>query len=255
MKQTGRNVRSQVESRREGGRVVGASLRIWAREGKTVLGHLARRICICLVLALAVVIGPGIGPESARGETIPRTIEVAYPVLDFETVSTERAAEIDAILRETAISMIAEIAPFGDVTGGYKVNLEQAGLLSVTLEFSGYYQPMAHPMHYRASVTIDLEQGGTYGLTDLFGDPEHLAVLSEIVREKIEAADIPLLVESVAISPDQDFYLTADALVIYFQLYEIAPYAWGFVGVELPYPSIAHLIHDESPLRRLINQE
>jgi hypothetical protein len=41
---------------------------------------------------------------------------------------------------------------------------------------------------------------------------------------------------------DQHFYMTDDALVIFFDLYEIAPYASGIPTFEIPYDDLTDFL-------------
>lgn len=193
------------------------------------------------------------------------SIEVSYPIIDTvagggaggdrtaadSAIDDEIAFSINEAIRELALELVAMASSFGSVSGEYHISLQQDGLISLTLLYSGFGPYMAHPMHYQRSLTADLRSGQIYNLPDLFSHPGALERLTEMVQEDLARQDVPLLVETVVLSPRQDFYLTPDALVIYFQLYEVAPYAWGFPEVVIPYERLTGLVPPDGPIARL----
>ena len=124
----------------------------------------------------------------------------------------------------------------------------------MTLLYSGYHESMAHPMHFKKSITGDLRTGKIYTLADLFTGGDYVEELSRFVAQKIEEDDVPTLIEFERISPDQDFYLTEDALVLYYQLYDLYPYAWGFPEFRIPYEEIRSLLKDGGPVSLLLGE-
>lgn len=230
-------------------------------------GELVRSVGIAETVAFAGGPSPSwdrdlesaIGP----GDVVPITIGVAIPRIDLHELGRRHGFELDLrgaeavnqALREHAMALIEELLPFGNVTGGYDVHVETPRLLSVTMQYSGYLPPMAHPMHLRASVTANPETGGIYTLADLFIDDRYLEVLSEAVALGIEEQELPLLVSFDEVSPDQDFYLTAESLVLYYQLYELVPYAWGFPEFEIPLDSLREIAREDGPIAALLALE
>ena len=133
------------------------------------------------------------------------------------------------------------------------MHVDEDDLLSVTMQYSAYHEPMAHPMHWRRSVTANLRTGEIYTLADLFESDDYVEVFSRFVAQQIEEDDAPTLVDFETIAPDQDFYLTKDAVVLYFQLYELYPYAWGFPEFAIPYSEIRSIIKEGGPISELID--
>ncbi|MDG0875453.1 DUF3298 and DUF4163 domain-containing protein [Paenibacillus thiaminolyticus] len=120
-------------------------------------------------------------------------------------------------------------APDTEVTGSYEIKLNERHYISLTLLVYGYTDHAAHGMTYQAGMTMDVRNGRELKLEDLFkpGAP-YVKVLSEQVAAQIKARGIPVLEPFTEIRPDQDFYMTDKALVLFFGLYELAPYAYGF---------------------------
>lgn len=118
----------------------------------------------------------------------------------------------------------------------------------LVLELDGYNYPFgaAHGMPSREYVHINLVIGETYALKDLFkpGGP-YVRRISELIAHMIATDPRYAYVfpdSFKAISPDQLFYVTEDALHIVFPPYEIAPYAAGFPTFRIPYAALSDLI-------------
>ena len=125
----------------------------------------------------------------------------------------------------------------------FKVTYQQNCTLS--LYFDRYeYTGGAHGNTLRHSDSWKMQNGDRISLSQLF--PESFDYKSYLIKtiqkqiaDQIASGDNPYFEnyeENVANSFDQNnFYLTPKGLVIYFQLYEIAPYAAGFREFTFPY--------------------
>lgn len=108
----------------------------------------------------------------------------------------------------------------------------------------GYEYPTgaAHDMPFQTGHTFDLETGERLLLSDICADTEE--ELREIVTgyfaEMIEAEPENYWENAVDIvretfTVESDFYLTPQGICFYYGPYVLAPYAAGFVEVEIPY--------------------
>jgi len=89
--------------------------------------------------------------------------------------------------------------------------------------------PCRPRIDYNKSLTFDISTGKEYRLEELFKPgSDYVGTLSKIIERQIKEREIPILGEFKGIRPNQDYYIADKALVIYFQLYEITPYAFGF---------------------------
>lgn len=146
--------------------------------------------------------------------------------------------------------------PTKTLTGDYHVKLFKNGLLSLLYENYGYAQHAAHGITYQSSQTFNLEDGSEYRLEDLFKPgSNYVDRLSDIIRREFKSRDIPMLTEFKAIDRNQSFYLTDQAVVIYFQLYEYTPYVYGFPTFEIPFHDIMDIIDPNRPIGRLLNAQ
>ncbi|NLP51211.1 WG repeat-containing protein [Bacillus sp. RO1] len=129
-------------------------------------------------------------------------------------------------------------------TGDFSVQFYKKNLL--ILELNGYNYPFgaAHGMPTQIMVPIDISTGKIYELKDLFkSNSDYIKVLSDLVAEQIQENPDNYFPDSFkGIQPDQPFYVSSDALFLYFTPYEIAPYAAGFPTFEIPFKQINNII-------------
>ncbi len=132
-------------------------------------------------------------------------------------------------------------------TGDFSVEFFKKDLL--VLQLSGYNFPFgaAHGMPTEIYPHIDLANGSFYRLKDLFKPgSNYVKVLSDIIGTQIKNIPEYSYVFPDAykgIKPDQPFYVKEDALYIYFEPYEIAPYAAGFPTFRITYAEIIPIIY------------
>jgi len=138
------------------------------------------------------------------------------------------------------------------ITASYEIKTNERGILS--LSFINYaFSGGAHGLTIIRSLTFNIESGRLYELKDLFKPgASYVERLSEIVQKQIVARDIPILDEFTGIKPDQDFYIADKALVLYFQLYELTPYAYGFPYFPISVYDIQDIIDEEGPLGMML---
>ncbi|MDF2682870.1 MAG: hypothetical protein K0R47_4060 [Brevibacillus sp.] len=142
--------------------------------------------------------------------------------------------------------------PQTDVTAHYELKTNERGILSLTLwnyAFSGG----AHGLTIQNALTFNTESGKAYALKDLFKPgSDYVAKLSAIIKAELKTRDIPLLVEFNSIKPDQDFYIADKALVVYFQVYELAAYVYGFLYFPISVYAIQDIIAEDGPLGKML---
>lgn len=136
--------------------------------------------------------------------------------------------------------------------GSYELKNNQRLVLSLSLSNYTYHYHAAHGMTYIESLTFDLEKGTLCKLKDLFKPgSNYVKRLSAIIDAQIKERHIETLNGFTAIRPDQDFYIADKALVIYFQLYDITPYVFGFPMFPISVYDIQDIIDENGPLGRM----
>ncbi|OAS17475.1 hypothetical protein A8708_21320 [Paenibacillus oryzisoli] len=142
--------------------------------------------------------------------------------------------------------------PSTDVTAYYEIKTNERRVLSLSLinyAFSGG----AHGNTIQKSLTFSTETGKNYTLSELFKPgSDYVARLSAMIADEIKRREIPLLVEFTSIRPDQDFYVADKSLVIYFQLYELAAYVYGFLYFPISVYALQDIIAEDGPLGKMM---
>lgn len=186
---------------------------------------------------------------------INHRLDSFFPVIGGIS-NKEVQKKINETILKTVYALMREQGYFENenttVTASYEIKTNERGILSLSLinyAFSGG----AHGLTIIKSLTFNVESGRLYQLKDLFKPgSNYVHRLSEIVKEQIETRDIPVFDEFTQIKPDQDFYIADKALVLYFQLYDITPYAYGFPYFPISVYDIQDIIDEEGPLGMML---
>ncbi|CAM4330394.1 ferritin [Bacillus manliponensis] len=148
---------------------------------------------------------------------------------------------------EAAKESDAHFLPYS-ATVDYKVTLNKAPLLSL---YVNYYQYTggAHGMYEWKAATLDVSQKKLLHLADLFKEDSNY---DKIVREEMarqikqnETMYFPDATDKVMSEKKLKYFLEKDNLVIYFPLYEIAPYASGIPQFPIPYTLLTEELKPE----------
>nr|WP_235941594.1 DUF3298 domain-containing protein [Paenibacillus puerhi] len=150
------------------------------------------------------------------------------------------------------LRQLSQVKPVGSgqlgysYTGDFEIGFYRGQLLS--LELTGYNFPFgaAHGMPTRIYAHVDLRTGQFYALSDLFKPgSDYVKVLSEIIGRQIKndpQYDYVFPDSYKGIAPNQPFYVKEEALYVYFNPYDIAPYVAGFPTFRIPYAEIMPII-------------
>ncbi|WP_010283083.1 DUF3298 and DUF4163 domain-containing protein [Bacillus timonensis] len=143
-----------------------------------------------------------------------------------------------------------------EMLGSYEIKNNQRQVLSLTQTNYTYHEKAAHGMTYIRSLTFDLKRGTRCDLKDLFKpDSDYVNRLSTIIQEQIKERNIELISDFTTISPNQEFYIADKTLVIYFQLYDLTPYVFGFPMFSISVYDIQDIIDEKGPLARMATND
>lgn len=119
-------------------------------------------------------------------------------------------------------------------------------ILSLTISFS-QFTGGAHPMTYVRDYNFDLNTGKLVQLNELFneeGKKIYKKVIDNFIIDQINKnPENYFKDEFKGIKEDSQFYLTKDSIVVFFQLYEIAPYSSGITEFKIPFSSFGDVIN------------
>lgn len=182
-------------------------------------------------------------------------LELYYPVVyghGDPGIQQRINLTIQNLVRKMLVNQEYYSNPRTQVTASYEIKNNQRGILSLSLNnyaFAGG----AHGLTIIESLTFDVDTGMVYALADLFKPSEdYEKVLSYIIELQIKERDIPLIEEFTGIKPDQNYYIADKILVIYFQLYDLTPYAYGFPEFPITVYEIEEIIREKGPLGKMI---
>jgi hypothetical protein len=192
--------------------------------------------------------------------TIPHIyprVEIYYPnVTGMRDVAVQEKMN-QAIVRQVR-QLIAEqskVQVQGDteMTGYYEIKTNERGVLSLTQTNYAFTPPMAHGMTFLKSLTFDVSTGNAYTLSEQFKpNSDYQQKISDLIRVQIKERNIQLLDEFKGIRPDQDYYIADKSLVVYFQLYEITPYYYGFPMFPISVYELQDIVAENSPLGKML---
>lgn len=126
----------------------------------------------------------------------------------------------------------------------YQVKYNRSGLFSIV--FQNYqFAGGAHGSTVQTSYTFDLSTGKQLQLVDLFkADAGYVGIISDQVYAQLKERGLltALYGQFESIRPDHSFYLTDDGIAVYYQQYEIMPYAAGIQEFTTDYEQLNELL-------------
>jgi len=181
-------------------------------------------------------------------------------IIDYPFATGFKTLNIQNIINSRIIKTVNELiyeqtgklleqgykSPQMTVQGWYEIKTNEKGVLSLSIGNYTIAYPAAHGLTIIKSLTFDISTGKEYRLEELFKPgSDYVGTLSKIIERQIKEREIPILGEFKGIRPNQDYYIADKALVIYFQLYEITPYAFGALRRE--FRSVGKHVSDIQP--------
>lgn len=165
----------------------------------------------------------------------------------------EAQTRIRQSLQEAERSLEVQQGPLDDpraeMLGWFETKTNERGVFSISL-YNYAYTGGAHGLTLQTSRTYDTDSGRTYALGDLFTPGSRYAErLTDIVREQIRRRDVPVFdLSQVTVMPDTDFYIADRTLVLYWPLYAITPYVYGFPYFPIPVFDLSDIVREDGPL-------
>ncbi|WP_424768910.1 DUF3298 domain-containing protein [Paenibacillus sp. sgz302251] len=195
---------------------------------------------------------------SFQSPVVVQTAKAAYPKAELAIphVSGGPSAAADMKINQTIHHAVQQLVhsqgslddPRAQMLGYYEQKNNQKDYLSLSL-FNYAYTGGAHGLTLEKSLTFKQSTGQTYSLAQLFKPgADYVTRLSAIISAQIRARDIDTLEPFKAIRPDQDYYVADRSLVIYFQLYELSAYVYGFIYFPISVYELQSIINEDGPL-------
>ncbi|NMB12561.1 MAG: DUF3298 and DUF4163 domain-containing protein [Firmicutes bacterium] len=123
----------------------------------------------------------------------------------------------------------------------YKVAYLDEGFVSIPIVYYSYTGG-AHGFHYQESTNVNLQTGKDVIFQDLFvpGYDYSQTIEDEVLRQ-MQMDPLTYFDATMAesrITGDHPFYVTAQGIVVYYGLYEVAPYSSGIREFTIPFADI-----------------
>lgn len=183
------------------------------------------------------------------------SINVNYPIVtNLPHPAVEKKINTDIIhaLNKLLVEQGFYSEHLVEMIGLYEIKTNERGVLSLSLTVYSFTGG-AHGLTITKSLTFDVKTGKQYELSELFKpDSDYVKVLSDMIEKKMVEWDVPLLEDFTQIRSDQDFYIADHSLVIYFQVYELTPYVYGFPYFPITIKDIEAIIREGGILEKMI---
>lgn len=200
-------------------------------------------------------------------DTLTYGINLVYPQASG-LVNKNSQEKVNKTFQEYAENLVkefkAEITDINDIPTGqrselimdYDILQLSRQMISLKFNVSNYTAGAAHPNSFVHAVTYDLvNDKAIAGLEDVFeSEKDYLKVLSDLARENLKvqlADDFASLRASVeeGTTPEQknfsEFSIARGTFNIYFNPYQVAPYAVGVVEVKILYDQLQEILRDD----------
>lgn len=189
----------------------------------------------------------------------PTNFSIKYPFIDTLIYKGEYADEINNEIVNQVSELFKKqvlqigVIDFSDIVGNYEIMLNENGILSILFSLYTYVNKAAHGFTLYSSLTANEITGEIYSLSDLFnGKVYYKGFLDILAKQYIKDNNITLINEYNGITQNQQFYLTDDSLVLYYQVYEYTPYYYGLFKINIPYDRITNILRPGGPIFKLI---
>lgn len=158
--------------------------------------------------------------------------------------------EVQALIQDQHEKQDADT--FEEMIGTFEIKTNERHVLSLTLTNYAFAYQHANGLTLIKGLTFDTTTGENYTLDELFKEGSHyVEVLSRLVKEQIEARDIPLITAFTQINPNQDYYIADKTLVIFFQAIEITPHSFGAPMFPISVFALENIVTEDGPLGRM----
>lgn len=215
-------------------------------------------ICLNLIVVNAKDIQVKVDTKTISESNKNLTFDLKYPEVKLDNEQAQNKINIklkediyefkgyvESILKESLQTFPQDVidnsSSFnyeGKSTFEYEVVGNVLSIRMTLIDFTGG----AHPMTYLRGYNFDLTTGNILTLEDLFnekGKDHYKEMIDKIIIDKMnETPDNYFVDEFKGLGKNPQYYLTNEGIVVFFQLYEIAPYVAGIPKFFVPYSKV-----------------
>ena len=174
---------------------------------------------------------------------------IVFPKVEGEAAEAISSAVCSAVMERAEY---LGIPVFTD----YRVEYNRNGIFSIRMFLYDMYGDEDACIEC-IPLTFSSETGELYRISDFFDseDQHWRGRIPDIITSQAADCQMVLLSDILPISDDRAFYITDEAVVIMYDLYEIATYAAGEPEFEIPVDDIAECLDESSVLNAMLPQE
>ena len=168
--------------------------------------------------------------------------EIRNNIMKFYNEAQTQAKEYQKDLPDIDNKFVANV--------DFEVKKNSDNMLSILIKYYKY-SGGAHGYYENVAYNVDVKEGKIIELKDLFNkDYDYKKVLNNEIRYQIENlikkdSQNKGIYEFSGIKENQKFYIQDDDVVVYFDLYDIAPYAAGIPEFHINKKIIDHILKEE----------
>lgn len=193
-----------------------------------------------------------------KQKLIPQKFTIEYPFIQNDNndkvllkVNNYIADEVSKLFKNQVL--LPEKIDFYEIFGTYEVTVNKNDILSILFSIYTYVNQAAHGVTAYSSLTVNTKTGQVYSFNDLFNPKiNYVPIINGIAKQYIKDKNIQLINEYNGVTPNQQYYLTENELVLYYQPYDYTPGYYGIFKIEIPYNKIKNLITPLSPISKLM---
>ena len=193
--------------------------------------------------------------QTASSNDPKRKIFIFYPL-----VTGIRNLNVQQSINQTILTHLNQLlkerdifeASLVELQAWFEVKTNQRGVLSIAL-YVYSYTGGAHGMTTLRTLTFDQSSGKLFPLKELFkAEANYQKVILDMIKKQIKQRNIPVINEPVEFPGNDHFYIADKSLIIYYQLYDLAPYAYGITYFPISVYDIQDLIDENGPLGKML---
>ena len=141
------------------------------------------------------------------------------------------------------------------VTGRSEVTVNQNAVLSIRIEVFSFPFMAANGSTTLKALTFNLNTAEQVMFYQLFKrNTDYRIVIDQIIREQVEKRNIPAIGDIPRVTDNQEYYLTEDSLVVFFQELVFTPHVVGPPEFPIPYQLLANMIRKDGPIGLILNK-
>lgn len=191
---------------------------------------------------------------------IPDKFSISYPVIknvkdkeSIKKINDSITTCVSKLFKDQVL--IPAVVNFTDVIGNYETMVNKNQVLSILFNMATYVYKAAHGFTKYSAITVNTTTGHIYTFNELFNPKiNYVEIINNLAKEYIEENNIQLINEYKGVVDNQEYYLTDNSLVLFYQIYEYTPYYYGIFKISIPYEKIENIIGPMSPINKLIKK-